>query len=150
MTDVYLAGPIAGLSYGDAVAWRAQAKRAFENAGITAYSPMRAKEALAGMGPLAGAWESPSYDPLSPHSVFKRDMADIYRADVILANLAGAEKVSIGTMIELGVAHQLQIPIVVVLRPADIHWHIFVLEVATRVCPTIEDAITWIGNVFDQ
>jgi len=150
MTDVYLAGPIAGLSYGDAVSWRVEAKRDLACYGITAYSPMRAKESLAGKGPLAAAWSSPSEEALSPHSVFKRDMADIQRADLILANLQGATRVSIGTMIEFGVAHRLDIPIVVVMDKADIHWHIFVLEVATLICPTVEEAVAWIGNVFDQ
>ena len=44
----YLAGPITGFSYADVTGWREKAVKMLSRMGISAYSPMRGKEQLAG------------------------------------------------------------------------------------------------------
>lgn len=119
MFKVYLAGPIGGLSYEEATnGWRKHAKERLEASGlIRAYSPMRYKEALSAGEFLARA----RYDfPLAtPHGILERDHYDVMSSDLLLVNLAGSTKVSIGTMVELGMAYAYRKPMVFVNDRVD-------------------------------
>lgn len=144
---VYLAGPITGLSYDGACTWRDTVAAACSEEGVKAYSPMRAKEALEDVSDLS-AWDYPDDGPLSSRAMVKRDLSDVRRADVLLVNLIGATRVSVGTMVEIGYAHALNIPIIVAMEEGNIHKHIFVTEIADLVCPTLDSAIDWILDVL--
>lgn len=148
---VYLAGPIAGSTYADAVEWRA-AVSARLAPGITALSPMRGKGQLAGnKGKLGGFY--PSDDPMTtPAGIVARDFADVKRCDLVLMNLLGAESVSIGTMVELGWASALGKPVIVawdggvhVLR--NPHYHPFVHQIASFRVGSLDEAIR-VANSF--
>lgn len=113
MLKVYLAGPIGGLSYEEATnGWRMRATSILSDSRIRVYSPMRYKEALAGTECL----DDQKYDrPLTtPPAILARDTYDVRSADILLVNLAGSKRVSIGTMVELGIAHALNKPMVIV------------------------------------
>ena len=127
---VYLAGPIKGLSYDAATDWRTQAGRAFVEHGIEALSPMRHKAYLKNDPDIADAYPLP---PLSSQrGITTRDRFDVLRCDVVLANLLGAETVSIGTMIELGWADAARKPIVLVMEEdGNPHEHAMVRELAS-------------------
>lgn len=145
--NVYLAGAISGLSYDGAVDWRERAAETFRLEGIAAYSPMRAKEALKGIDDLS-AWDYPDSGPLSGHAMVQRDLHDVRRADVVLANLVGAKKVSIGTVFEIGYARALRIPVIVAMESDNVHRHIFITLGADLVCPDLDAAIDWICDVL--
>lgn len=145
--NVYLAGPITGLSYAGAVDWRLRAMDIFRDHGITAYSPMRAKTALEGMEPL-GSWDYPEDGPLSGKAMYNRDLYDVRRADVVLANLLGATRVSVGTMYEMGYAKALRVPVIVAMEPDNPHKHIFVINGADLIFQSLEDSIRWISEVL--
>jgi nucleoside 2-deoxyribosyltransferase len=129
---VYLAGPITGLSYKGATDWREFARDDLAKAGITGLSPMRAKHYLAHLKSLSGTGEE--YADLgvlsTQKSVTARDRFDTRTADVVLMNLLGAERVSIGTMIEAGWADAFRVPIVLVIEPTNLHHHMMLREVA--------------------
>ncbi len=162
---VYLAGPITGLSYGGATDWRAQAFATLRNSGIVAYSPLRAKTYLKDETNIDGSPEAyQRKHPLSaPKGIVTRDREDVKRADVVLMNLLGAERVSIGSMIELGWADAYRVPVVLVLETgaqyevrgdrvatatdvvsvnqSNPHHHAMVDQLAGYIVPTLAEAL---------
>lgn len=130
---VYLAGPIAGLSYDFAKnGWREFLVEALDErygASIKVLSPMRQKEYLEGIMELA-------HDPgvRNTKQIMARDFSDIERADLVVVGLhENPERVSIGTMIELGYAKKAGKPILVIVNEETglgIHDHGWVKELA--------------------
>lgn len=140
---VYLAGPITGLSFQGCTDWREYATKELAKAGIRGLSPMRAKHYLAHLQSISGTGEE--YAELgvlsTQKSVAARDRFDTRTADLVLMNLLGAEKVSIGTMIEAGWADAFRVPIVLVIEPTNIHHHMMLREIAGFVVPTLDEAL---------
>jgi nucleoside 2-deoxyribosyltransferase len=144
---VYLAGPITGLDYEGATDWRDLARRHLGDYGITGLSPMRGKSYLLGETSLAD--EYADRNPMSTaKGILTRDRWDATRADVLLVNLLGAERVSIGTMVELGWADLARIPVVVVMEPGNIHDHSFVRGIAGYVVASLDDALRLITTML--
>jgi nucleoside 2-deoxyribosyltransferase len=134
---VYLAGPIAGLTYDEAIDWRDEAKRllAPEVAGL---SPLRAKDFLRGTGVIG----TTPYDHVlsSDKGIVARDRSDALRSDLILANFLDAPRSSIGTAVEFGWADAFRKPIVAVITPGSAHDHPFLRQLAGWVVETLSDA----------
>jgi nucleoside 2-deoxyribosyltransferase len=145
--NVYLAGPITGQSYKGATEWRQAVIRDLALKGIVGYSPMRAKSALDGMRDLS-AWDYPDDGPLSGRAMYHRDLHDVRRADVILANFVGATQISVGTIYEMGYAKALNIPVIVAMEEGNPHKHIFVTNGADLICPDLREALAWIMDVL--
>jgi nucleoside 2-deoxyribosyltransferase len=147
---VYLAGPITGLSYGEATDWRDLARDDLAKAGIVGLSPMRAKHYLAHLKSLSGTGEE--YANLgvlsTQRSVTTRDRFDTRTADVVLMNLLGAERISIGTMIEAGWADAFRVPIVLVIEPTNIHHHMMLREIAGFTVETLDEALHTIKAIL--
>jgi nucleoside 2-deoxyribosyltransferase len=144
---IYLAGPIGGLTYSDAVDWRAQAAEDLESIGIECLSPMRGKEYLVNEAILKGT----GYDDTllsNNRAIVTRDRMDVYNSDAILMNLTGATRVSIGSMVELGWADAQRIPTIIVMEPGNLHEHGFVYEIGSFVVDTMQDALTIIKGLF--
>lgn len=120
---VYLAGPVKGLSYGASMNWREYAKKELAKYDIIGVSPMRAKEFLASEQVLTDR-----YDALnvlaSSTGITVRDQWDVRRSTLFLANLIGAEQITIGTMIEYGWASAYDKPIITVIeKQGNLHDH---------------------------
>lgn len=147
---VYLAGPITGLNYEGATDWRNYAAEVLQTAGIRARSPMRAKHYLAQLKSLSGTGEE--YADLgvlsTQKSVTCRDRFDTRTCDVVLMNLLGATRISIGTMIEAGWADAFRVPIVLVIEPDNIHHHMMLREIAGFVVETLEEALHTIKAIL--
>jgi nucleoside 2-deoxyribosyltransferase len=112
---VYLAGPISGQSFASATEWRATAIQNLRKYGIKAYSPMRSKEFLRGSGELPTFASMPDAGPLATSKgIMSRDHNDCIRADALLINFLGVDRVSLGTAMELAWAYDRHIPVVVV------------------------------------
>ena len=139
----YLAGPISGLSYGACTDWREYAMHALDPYGIIGLSPMRGKEYLSHLKSISP--DGRDYASLSvlslPAGVTQRDRYDTQRADVVLMNLLGATKVSIGTMIEAGWADSARRPIVLVMEPGNPHEHMILETVAGYRVSTLDEAL---------
>ena len=134
---VYLAGPIKGLGYGDATDWRNHAKAELAPE-IVCYSPMRGKDYLDTCRPIQA--EYPHLTLSNAKAIMARDRNDVMRADLVLANLAGAESVSIGTVMECAWADAFRVPLVVVGREGDLHDHPMIREAAGWTVPDLETA----------
>lgn len=142
---VYLAGGISNLSFDESVGWREYAKQylaydgSYGETGIVGYSPMRAKDYLAGKGVLSGRPEAyDDYILSSAKGIMARDSWDCRTSDLIFANLLGLEKASIGTCLEIGMAYALNKPLVVIMEESNVHQH-----------PMVNTAAGWITDDLD-
>ena len=151
---VYLAGPIAGLGYQDATDWRRIAAASLRGP-IQALSPMRGKDYLAhvesDVGFSATCDEYGHLSPLStPRGIMTRDRFDATRCDVLLVNLLGAKKVSVGTVMEIAWADLRRTPIVVAIEPdgSNPHEHAMINEAIGFRCATLEEAIHVVRSIL--
>lgn len=137
--SVYLAGPIRGLDYGSAVDWRDVAKGYLAQLGIDAYSPMRGKEHLRSVQSLDDDHDE---HPLSSaRGILARDRWDCSRHDAVLVNLVGAERVSIGTTMEIAWADAKRIPVICAVEPeGNVHEHSMLMGCVDFRVPTIAEA----------
>lgn len=140
---VYLAGPISGLSFDQAVDWRKAVIDDLATAGIRGLSPMRGKEYLAGMQDLdKNCVEYGEINVLSsPRGIITRDRFDCTRCDVLLVHLGGATKVSMGTVMEIAWANLKQTPIVCVMEAGNPHEHAMVSQAIDYRLDTLEEAV---------
>ena len=143
MKTVYLAGPIAGLDYLGATNWRDYAEIELARHAIKGLSPMRAKEYLAEFTNFSATCEG--YADLSPMSgprgIMTRDRFDATRCDVLLVNFLGAEKISVGTVMEVAWADLRRTPIVCVMEPGNIHEHAMLNEAIGFRTSTLDDGL---------
>lgn len=122
---VYLAGPIGGCTYAEAQDWRnllSSLLSTKSDGAIRGYSPLRGKGALRDAGTLSTV-AYPFYSPLATsEAILSRDFNDCRTADLIIANflpydgLLGEEGTppSLGTVMEVGFAYALQVPVLAV------------------------------------
>ncbi|MFA5345363.1 MAG: nucleoside 2-deoxyribosyltransferase [Candidatus Omnitrophota bacterium] len=125
MSTVYLAGPITGCTYGGCTNWRNYAKQKLAEVGIVGLDPMRAKEYLANETSVGNNYDHPIS---CPRGIMTRDHWDCIRCDVLLVNLKDADKVSIGTVMEIAWAWDNDIPIICVMNDGNPHDHAMIKE----------------------
>ena len=168
---VYLAGPITGLDYAGATDWREFATLHIANnlspgqfnkatgkifalhtqTGIEVLSPMRAKTALKSVGTFTA--DGDAYNGVclmsSDRGIMTRDRFDSMRCDVLLVNLLGAKKVSIGTVMEIAWADSNRTPIVCAMEPdGNPHEHGMIKEALGFRVPTLEEAILIVKSIL--
>ena len=114
---VYLAGPITYLDYAGAVNWREHAIRYLSP--IRGLSPMRAKEFLSDVKEFT--MNGDAYKAVnvlsSNRGIMTRDHFDVMNCDVVIANLLGADRVSVGTVMEMAWCHTYRKPLIAVMEP---------------------------------
>jgi nucleoside 2-deoxyribosyltransferase len=137
---VYLAGPITGLSYDDSTEWR---QHFIDNIpdGVAALSPLRGKKyLLKDEKSINHSYE----DSLlaTQRAIYARDRFDCTRADVVVANLLDATKVSIGTVMEIAWAADNNIPVVLIMEDSgNVHDHPMIREACAFRTNNVDDAI---------
>lgn len=136
---LYLAGPIAGCTYGECTDWRKYAAAKLPPH-ISALSPMRGKDFLAAHPMMQG--EHPENPFCRQPGIVCRDRSDVMRADAVLFNLLGAKTVSIGTCIEFGWADAFRKPIILAMeKQGNVHEHMIIRGVAGFAVDNLDDAI---------
>lgn len=156
---VYLAGPILGTTYGECTDWReyAQAQLAMRDPSLRGASPMRAKRYLAGLakmplsaGELRTKTSGAIKTPLSTAAaIVGRDQMDVARADLLLVNLLGAKVASIGTCCEVAQAHQLHVPVMLVIEDeGNVHDHPFITQQSAFRVADLDTAINLIPAIL--
>lgn len=114
---VYLAGPIAGLHYDEAVDWRRKVTQELFNKGIMCLSPMRNKEFLEGQVIDRDTNFQDQFPLGRPEGLTARDRFDVMRSDLILMNMMDSEdRISIGSCIEIGWADAFHKPIILACK----------------------------------
>jgi len=142
---IYLAGPMAGLSIKEAKQWRIA---------LTSYSdlfellsPCRDHEDIEGVIEGHGGGEA---FMCKPKEIYSRDTHDIFRSDAILVNFTNAEKISIGTVFELGYASGLGKPIVTVGLKEGIHDHVFTQECGIVHAESLAEGMIALKSMFNR
>jgi hypothetical protein len=137
----YLSGPIAGLSYQTSAPWREYTTQAFPPH-ISGVSPMRGQRYLDIPGREFGN-EALQEFPLSTDRAIKtRNLFDTLRADALLVNLLGAERVSIGTVMEIAWAYDHNIPVIVAMEiEGNPHDHPMVRDCLSVRVASLDEAI---------
>lgn len=147
MSLVYLAGPITGLSWGDATDWQDYAIKSLAKDNIRGLSPLRCKDYLKNEDALAVQYDT--YVLSTGKGITTRDRWDCLRCDALLVNLLGAKKVSIGTMMELGWASAAHKPIILVMEDeGNPHDHSMVREVYGFVVNTLDHGLAVVKAMF--
>ena len=136
----YLAGPITGTSYDGSTSWREAATVELAKHGITGLSPMRGKDYLANRTSISDAYDE--FALSTQKAVVTRDRWDCQRSDVVVVNVLGAERVSIGTVMEFGWADAARRPIILAMQEGNPHDHAMVREVAGFIVPSLEAAVS--------
>ena len=143
---VYLAGPITGTTYSGCTDWR---EHFCQNApkGLVGLSPMRSKQYLTEETEIADQYHE---SPLScQRGMFARDSWDCRTCDAILVNLLGADRVSIGTVMEIAWGHAFHKPIVLVMeKENNIHEHAMLREACPFRVETLEEGYAILAALF--
>lgn len=134
----YLAGPITGLSYEGATDWRAYAKSKLDPS-IAGMSPLRGKSYLSQVKEIKDTYEDIAMS--CAKGITARDFNDCRRADIVIANLKGADRVSIGTVIEIAWAKAFNVPCIAVIDDGDMHDHAMIRESVGFIVNTLDEAI---------
>jgi len=148
---VYLGGPISGLTYEEATGWRNEVTNKLRQYGIKGLSPLRAEVYLRNHEGLLNDYQQPHelekagcqiLAMSTQRGVVERDKFDATRCGVLLVNLVGTKRISIGTMIEIGWASEHNIPIVLVIEDSgNLHDHAFVRECCGFRTPHLVEAV---------
>lgn len=135
---VYLIGPITGTTWGEATDWRDFSSSKFPPH-IIGLSPLRAKQYLVNESKIKDSYEEHALS--SKRGIYVRDRNDCMRCDGMLALMLGAQKVSIGSVMEIAWGHSRGIPVVIVMEENNIHQHAMLCEGTSIVVPTLEEGI---------
>lgn len=158
--QIYLAGPISGLSYGGATDWRESfTQKLFDmsNGEVQCLSPMRGKrEYLKDVKEIADNYGHIDY-MASGQAITMRDRFDCKRADAVVFNFLGAKRVSIGSCIELGWADDGVKPCILVMEKEDstqfqqvknLHEHSMVRHCTNLHVTNLDDAADALVRIF--
>lgn len=142
---VYLCGPIAGLTLDDAANWRKQTAQSLWSCGFDTIDPLESKYDLpTGNQPLDDYYNIAGW---RANELYQRDLYSVRGSDIVLANLAAAERVSIGSVSEIAIAAELRKYVVLVLGPNDqVHRHPFVMCAASVILDSLDAAIEYIDR----
>jgi len=139
MKRVYLSGPISGLSYDDCTDWRKRFANLLQP-DVVPLSPMRGKEYLKSKDTIKDSYTAVALS--RAEGITAKDRNDVQNCDAMVINLLGAERISIGTVIEVGWADAFRKPIVLVLEPdgTNTHEHCIINTVCGFRVGNIEEA----------
>lgn len=124
MQTIYLAGSINGTSYEEATSWREELGLGLTIYGYRVLDPMRFKQNLKGVEKIED-----HNTPFKPEYILARDLHDIQESDLIVANMDTLGKLPmIGTLMELGIAHNKDKKVLLINVPEEYEKHPFFIE----------------------
>lgn len=147
LKPLYLAGPISGLTYEEAISdrhsWEAQHE--FELVGFQGISPLEGYEELAGKGELPVMFEELVEG--SAEQAVHSDLRMIDASVAVFANYKREAGPSLGTASEIGYAYAKNKPIVTLIPDGGPNVHPFILYLSTHVHRTWNDAMAALAQV---
>ena len=147
MKTVYLAGPIAGCDRGEANDWRSHVSYQLRQHNIQGISPLRCE-------PLVGDRYSVGYDDPrfgTARAIASKNFLDVQMCDITLCYLPkelNERRLSVGTILELGWAHALRKPTILVSDYPFLTEHPVVQANAGWILPSLDDAVEVITGVL--
>ena len=148
MYKVYLSGPITGLTYDGGNNWREEVQGKLTD-GVIGLNPLRCKEWARDHGIIDDTTGTKHAWMGSDEFIGTRDHWDTVRSDVVLVNLVGATEVSVGTVLEIGMAHARNVPIFLVMEDTgNCHEHGMIRQYATMRFNALSDAVDAINTLL--
>jgi nucleoside 2-deoxyribosyltransferase len=151
---VYLAGPIAGCTGGEANDWREYVEDRLPP-GVVGVSPLRCEpiigERYGEPGDYASHLEQIDQKFGSAKAIASKNMFDVKTCDFTLAYLPreiNDRRPSYGTIIEMAWAHGQNIPVILVTDDPYLQQHPVVDATTGWILPTLDDAIEVINGVL--
>ena len=141
---IYIAHPISGGSATEVYKWFDDTANTLMNFGFDVMSPLLGKGHL--RTELKFRAEGYNHPLSTNHAIYERDKWMCERADVVLTDLSGTERVSIGCMMEMAWAAAAGVHTICVMPKENVHRHAFVLEAADIVFETFDEAMTYLEN----
>jgi nucleoside 2-deoxyribosyltransferase len=133
-----------GLSAEQIAKYYADLKVKLTDMGLYALQPFYGKEAEEGQIFQSHGYTKPI---ATDHAIFKRDHWMVRQSDIVYANLLGADRVSIGSMMELAWGYQMEKHVVLVMEKDNVHKHCFVHEAADVIFDNTEDALEYLSFI---
>ena len=148
MLKIYCVHPISGMSADEVFEYYERTQQTLTKYGYDVYIPMFGK------GSLRTEMKFKAHDYRSPlttnHAIFNRDHWMVCQSDILYANFLGTDHVSIGSMFELAWGSHIDKQVIVVMNKENIHMHAFVLEAATIVFETEEEAYVYLESLIQK
>jgi len=141
---VYLAGPIAGLTEGEAKDWRSDVSERLLEHNIMGISPLRCEPATDGRYDISTTQNGDNLFGTA-QAIGSKNEFDARNADMILVYLPSP---SIGTIIELGWGKALNTPTVVVTDDPGIKLHPVIRHCSSWSLDTLDEAVDVIIGVL--
>jgi nucleoside 2-deoxyribosyltransferase len=142
---IYLAGPITGKSFDEVINRYREKTSMLVDFGYEVLSPMTAKGGLKGVSAFVSTGQD---GPVAnDHSIFERDRWMVSQADVVLADLSNAVRVSIGTTMELAWASYLNKHTVLVMQYGNVHDHAFIKQAADVTFGDMQEAYDYLREL---
>jgi hypothetical protein len=135
---LFLAGPLTGVSYGNALDWRKYVESRLPD-GVIAFSALRGKGHVTKELVLKDTY--PEHLLSTPQGTITRDRYDVSRCDALFVNFLNSDRVSIGTIMEMAWADAWRIPIILAMEERNVHDHGFVRQVAGFITRDLDEAI---------
>ena len=148
--NVYLAGPISGLTHDEArYGWRLDFESLMPEH-IFCNSPMRGKEFLADIGVLSSGHDYPKHAMATDAGITTRDYNDVKNCDAMIACfLESGGRPSLGTAMEYGFAFSHQIPVIAIGAEDDPNiQHLMLKRVAGYQVESLEEAATIVAHLL--
>lgn len=136
---VYLAGPIAGLTEGEAKDWRTYASSRLQEAGIIGVSPLRCEPSINGRYDVPDNGQELDTRFGTALAIGSKNDFDARHCTMTLAYLPKSPRRSVGTIIEIGWGRALNKPVIVVTDDEYLQNH-----------PCIIKCASWILDELDQ
>lgn len=144
---VYLAGPITNHTGPFIKGWRQKIYFDLKYRGIDALSPLRFQ------GHDEPDIMKDSYEDTlfaSRRGIYRRCKFDVKRCDIVLVNFLEADKISIGSCIELGWADAWGKEIVIAMEKENLHYHSMVRECAGWIVEDLDTACKVVYQILES
>lgn len=143
---IYCVHPINGLSFKDVTDYYTYAVAYLQNCGYDVLYPLVARgECNRDM--TFRATGSEKVPCATNHAIYERDRWMVQQSDIVFADLTGAKRISIGSVMELAWASYLGKHTVVAMEKTNIHRHAFTLEAADIIFETGAEALTYLQEL---
>lgn len=139
---IYLSAPISGLTASEAFL-RFDMMKMDLKGWYTILNPLTGKDYLRALGDEILAATNVAGPLSADHPIFNRDHWMVTQADVVLVDLTGAKKVSIGCMFEMAWASHLDKHVILIMDAGNVHQHSFVKQAAHVVFSDYMDAMLY-------
>lgn len=145
MFKIYCVHPISGSTSEEVFKYYDTTQKRLTEMGFDVLTPMYGKGDIRTAHKFKGSGiDGPV---TNKHAIFGRDRWMVGQADIIYANFLGATKASIGGCFELAWGCNDHKQIVLVMDKDNIHQHAFILEAATIIFETEEDALQYLERI---